>query len=316
MSGIIHSVGRSVFEFRAGDRVAAVHEFGTPNGAFAEYAIAPAWTTFHLPPNVSFEEAATIPTAAFTAALGLYAEMRLPTPYDPISPATSEKTPIVIYGVTSAVGAFAAKFARLSGLGPVIGVAGKSSELARTLVDHVVDYRGGSDAVIVAVGKILSDGGFGPKVPVIFDAISEGDSLEIAARLIDPAEGRVCIVLPTILFAKDKENFQWPVGVKAYNSICPRIMSDLKDFGYIWSRYLGKLLGEERLTGHPHELIPHGLHGVLQGLQNLKDGKARGVKYVFRVAETPTFPPQVVGSPNVQPRGENTHPLRNFPFPA
>jgi NADPH2:quinone reductase len=318
MAGIIHSVGRNVYEFRPGDRVAAIHEFGTPNGAFAEYAIAPAWTTFHLPPDVSFEEAATVPNAAFTAAIGLYAEMGLPTPYNQIIPAAGsvERIPILIYGVTSAVGAFAAKFARLSGLGPVIGVAGKSSELASTLVDHVVDYRGDSDAVVVAVEKILYDEGFGPKVPVIFDAISEGNSLEIVARLIDPAGGRVCIVLPTILFAKDKENFQWPVGVEAYNSICPRIMSDLKDFGYMWSRYLGKLLGEGRLTGHPYELIPHGLHGVLQGLRNLRDGKARGVKYVFRVADTPSSPPQVVGSLNVHPRGENTHPMRNFPFPA
>jgi NADPH:quinone reductase len=45
-----------VVEFKVGDRVAAFHEMFTPHGAFAEFAIAPSWTTFHVPKGVSFEE--------------------------------------------------------------------------------------------------------------------------------------------------------------------------------------------------------------------------------------------------------------------
>ena len=40
---------------------------------------------------------------------------------------------------------------------------------------------------------------------------------------------------------------------------------------------------EEKVTAHPHEVIPSGLAGVSQGLQNLKAGEASAVKYVFKV---------------------------------
>ena len=76
------SIGKNVFDFKPGDRVAAYHEFNTVDGAFGEYSVAPSWATFHLPANVSFEEGATIPLAALTAAVALYADMRLPLPFN------------------------------------------------------------------------------------------------------------------------------------------------------------------------------------------------------------------------------------------
>lgn len=121
MAGIVHSVGKDVYEFSPGDRVAAFHRPGTSNGTFAEYSIAPDWTTFHLPHGISFEEGATLPTAALTAAVALYVDMKLPEPFNigKTGTAVKERVPILIYGVSSAVGAFAAKLARLSGLGPM-----------------------------------------------------------------------------------------------------------------------------------------------------------------------------------------------------
>lgn len=268
---------------------------------------------------MSFEEAATIPCAAFTAAVGLYVDMGFSTPFSSTRPVEGNRMPLLIYGVTSAVGAFVARFARRSGLGPLIGVAGESSQLAGALVDHVVDYRDGQGAVVTTAQEILSREGLDTKVPHVFDAISGEDSLETVARLLDPVNGIVCTVLPVALFAREKENFKWPIGVRSCSSICPRVMSDLKDFGYIWSRYMGRVPRDEGLTGHPHNIIPGGLHGVLQGLQNLRDGKASGNKYVFRIGETPSsqgIALHIVGNPDVAPRGENTHPLRNFPFSA
>ena len=47
--------GASTTEFRKGDRVAAFHQMVTPHGGYAEYAIAWAHTTFHLPESTSFE---------------------------------------------------------------------------------------------------------------------------------------------------------------------------------------------------------------------------------------------------------------------
>ena len=56
VAGEVAEVGEDVFEFKHGDKVAAFHEMTTSGGAFAEYAIAHASTTFHLPKKTSFEE--------------------------------------------------------------------------------------------------------------------------------------------------------------------------------------------------------------------------------------------------------------------
>jgi len=63
IAGEVAEVGEDVFEFKPGDKVAAFHEMTTSGGAFAEYAIAPASTTFHLPKKTSFEEVCAQMTA-------------------------------------------------------------------------------------------------------------------------------------------------------------------------------------------------------------------------------------------------------------
>jgi hypothetical protein len=56
IAGVVEAVGKNVVEFKAGDRVAAFHEMMAPHGSFAVYAVAWAYTTFHLPNNTTFEE--------------------------------------------------------------------------------------------------------------------------------------------------------------------------------------------------------------------------------------------------------------------
>ncbi|KAJ4351631.1 uncharacterized protein N0V89_006974 [Didymosphaeria variabile] len=289
MAGFVHAIGSLVKDLRVGDRVAAYHRSGQPHGSFAEYAVAPAHMTFHIPDTSSFEEAATIPLAAHTAALALYVDLKLPLPFTrPMQPEKSDRKrePFLIYGVTSACGAFAAKFARLSGIGPIIGVAGRAEEFGKTLADYVVDYRKGEDELIASVEAILEKEGLPAKLPKIFDAISENGSLEATLRIIDPKAGVVSTLLPPKLFAKDKEAYQYPEDVTAINTAAPKLFDVHKDFGYVWSRYMTVLLREKRLVGHPFEVIPGGLHGVLRGLRKLYDGKASAVKYVYQIENT------------------------------
>lgn len=87
-----------------------------------------------------------------------------------------------MYGGASAVGAFALKFARLSGCNPIITVAGKGIPFVQGLgiADAVVDYRAGDVA-----GKIREALG-GRKLYYAFDAISGrtsfGDCLAVLER--------------------------------------------------------------------------------------------------------------------------------------
>ena len=55
IAGVVHAAGSNVVEFKPGDRVAAFHEMGASHGSFAEYAVAWAHTTFHIPENTTFE---------------------------------------------------------------------------------------------------------------------------------------------------------------------------------------------------------------------------------------------------------------------
>lgn len=310
----MHSVGKGVYEFKPGDRVAAMHRAGKENGSYAEYSVAPDWTTFHIPQHVTFEEAATVPTAALTAAIALYVDMKLQAPHD-VAVGKKPAPAIVIYGVTSAVGAFAAKLARLSGLHPIIGIAGRAGDYGRTLADYVVDYRLGDDAVVTRVEEILKKEGLGGKASHVFDAISEGGTLETTLRFLDANGGIVSTVLPPALFARDKENFAYPSGVTAINSALPRVHSTHQDFGYVWSRLLGRLLTDGRLKPHPFEIVPGGLHGVLTGLQKLRDGKASAVKYVYNIEDTNELPP-TSGVSSSKQRDSTPHSLANFPFPS
>jgi NADPH2:quinone reductase len=57
VAGTVEKVGANVTEFKPGDRVAAFHEIQAPHGSYAEYAVAWAHTTFHIPKKTSFEGA-------------------------------------------------------------------------------------------------------------------------------------------------------------------------------------------------------------------------------------------------------------------
>jgi len=192
IAGIVHSVGENVYEFKQGDRVASFHEMQTPGGSFAEYAIGWQHTTFHIPRKTSFEEAATIPLAALTAAIGLHVRLGLPVPWL----ATESPTPLLVYGGSSAVGAYALKLASHANIHPLIVVAGSGSAYVETLIDRskgdtIVDYRKGDEAVVSGIKEALK----GSKLSYAFDAVSEKGSYKNIVQVLDP-HGAITLVLP------------------------------------------------------------------------------------------------------------------------
>jgi NADPH:quinone reductase-like Zn-dependent oxidoreductase len=78
-------------------------------------------TTFPLGPKTSFEEAATLPLAAMTAALGLFVKLKIPEPDENgeeprKAAAAADREPILIWGASSSVGSFAVQLAKKAGL--------------------------------------------------------------------------------------------------------------------------------------------------------------------------------------------------------
>ncbi|KAL1602948.1 hypothetical protein SLS59_004603 [Nothophoma quercina] len=276
IAGIVHSVGSNVWEFKKGDRVASFHEMMTPGGSFAQYAVGWQHTTFHLSKDLSFEDAATIPLAAMTAALGMHQRLGLPEPWTP----AKEPTPLVVYGGAAAVGAYAIKLAVLSNIHPIIAVAGRGEKFVEGLIDRskgdtIVDYRKGNEAVVQGIKDALK----GQKLWYAFDATSEHGSYTNIVQVLEPT-GNLTVVLP----GKKYEGV--PESVKLTTTNVGASHKDDKDYAYVMFRYFARGLAEGFFKPHPYEVIPGGLEGVQKGLENLRDGKASGVKYVFRIGET------------------------------
>jgi NADPH:quinone reductase-like Zn-dependent oxidoreductase len=125
VAGQVEAVGSDVTEFKAGDAV-----FGSCRGAFAEYVCAPEAALVSKPDNVTFEQAASTPVAAFTSLQGLRDKGR-------IQPGQK----VLINGAAGGVGSFAVQIAKWFGA-DVTGVCStRNLDRVRSLgADRVIDY--------------------------------------------------------------------------------------------------------------------------------------------------------------------------------
>ncbi|TVY21582.1 Trans-enoyl reductase fsr4 [Lachnellula arida] len=284
VAGYVHVVGENVTEFKPGDRVAAFHEMGGPGGGYAEYALAWAYTTFHLPKKTSFEEAATIPLAAMTAAMALFSRLPLPMPWSP----AKEPTPLIIYGASSAVGCFAIQLAKRANIHPLLCVAGKGASHVETLIDRskgdtIIDYRQGPKAVAQGFRDALRANDL-KEVKYGFDVISGNESWKPMIEVMDP-HGAITLLLPypESDIPPTMSHVRTAVGGSHKG---PGTRDYDPDLAYVFFRLFAKGLADGWFKGHPFEIRKGGLDGVEDALADLKAGKASAVKYVFRVEDT------------------------------
>ncbi|RSM01139.1 hypothetical protein CDV31_011503 [Fusarium ambrosium] len=290
IAGIVEAVGAGVTEFKPGDRVAGMHRIGTENGSFAEFAITPASTTFHIPENVAFEEAATIPLNGLVAAYGLYHVLRLPAPW---SPTVTEKIPFVIHGAGTAIGALAIKLAKAANIHPIIATAGNSSDFVNGLLDNekgdaVVDYRKPHDELVAAIQAAIVKAGAGPAwhgldcaTNVDWDPDYKGilgDALGLQAGL----DGRK----PLVATVQGGAKVSGHVDGGYINVMVAHIgTEEEKCLGYTVSRLFAYGLASGWLTGHPTEVLEGGLEAVEEALRRLKSEKVFGKKLIIKIGQ-------------------------------
>ena len=140
VAGQVEAVGSSVTQFKPGDEVFGVcvsypRASGAKvwvhhQGSFAEYVCAPESTLVKKPDNVTFEQAASVPVAAFTALQGLRDKGH-------IQPGQK----VLINGAAGGVGTFAVQIAKSFGA-EVTGVCStRNVDMVRSIgADHVMDY--------------------------------------------------------------------------------------------------------------------------------------------------------------------------------
>jgi NADPH:quinone reductase-like Zn-dependent oxidoreductase len=125
MAGRVQAVGKEVTRFRPGDEV-----FAACSSTLAEYVCVAKDKLAMKPTNLTFEQAAAVPTAAITALQGLRDAGKLQS---------GQK--VLINGASGGVGTFAVQIAKAFGA-EVTGVCStRNVDLVRSIgADHVIDY--------------------------------------------------------------------------------------------------------------------------------------------------------------------------------
>ncbi|KAF5407300.1 MAG: L-threonine 3-dehydrogenase [Candidatus Udaeobacter sp.] len=124
VAGQVEAVGKNVTQFKPGDEV-----FGICRGALAEYACTPERALAAKPPNVSFEQAASLPLAGLTALQGL-SQGKIQRGHT-----------VLINGATGGVGTFAVQIAKSLGAEVTAVCSTRNVDLVRSIgADRVIDY--------------------------------------------------------------------------------------------------------------------------------------------------------------------------------
>lgn len=126
MSGVVEAIGKDVTRFQVGDEV-----FGGRNQTFAEYVRLPQdGVVESKPQNLTFEQAASVPVAAFTALQALRDKAKV-----------QAKQKVLINGAGGGVGTFCVQIAKALGA-EVTGVCSTAKvDLVTSIgADYVIDY--------------------------------------------------------------------------------------------------------------------------------------------------------------------------------
>jgi NADPH:quinone reductase-like Zn-dependent oxidoreductase len=125
LAGVVEALGSGVTRFKVGDEV-----FGVAKGSYAEFASAAEDKLAPKPVNLTFEQAAVVPTSATTALQGLRDKAQ-------VKPGQK----VLIIGASGGVGTYAVQLAKAFGA-EVTGVCSTSKvEMVRSIgADHVIDY--------------------------------------------------------------------------------------------------------------------------------------------------------------------------------
>lgn len=169
VAGVIAQAGEGVTDFKAGDRIVYHGDF-TKKGGYAEFAIINAHTVSRIPDSISYEDAAALPTAGYTAYQALHRKL----PLDQIDS-------ILIHGGAGGVGGFGVQLARLAGKTVISTASRHNHEYVKSLgADYVLDYR--EEDVNARVMEITNGRG----VDAVVDAVSRQsatDSLDALAYM-------------------------------------------------------------------------------------------------------------------------------------
>ncbi|CDO69947.1 hypothetical protein BN946_scf184836.g21 [Trametes cinnabarina] len=192
-AGVVVEVGSDVNDYAVGDRVMFQGwvDFATfdVHGTYQQYCRVIPECRAKIPANLSFEQAATIPSGLSAAALPLYSRgegapsAKLLGPWEEGGRGHYAGKPFFLLGGASSIGQYVIQLARLSGFSPIITSASlRNTELLKSLgATHVLDRKLSSEDLTKEALKIA-----GGPIDVVFDAISAPETLTAGFEATSP----------------------------------------------------------------------------------------------------------------------------------
>ena len=250
------------------------------DGCFAEYCVVKDGIFLHPPSSMSSEEAATLGVGVTTVGQSLYQSLGLPLPTKPASTPFS----ILIYGGSTATGALAIQYAKLSGAYVITTASARNHSYLQSLgADACFDYREPDCAA-----KIRDHA---PELRLALDNIASEASARICGDSLAPStetqKSTITFLLPqeppredieakrTLGYTAMGEAFEFRGGMQV--PVEEGHWEFARDF---WSMSQG-LFEQGKVKVHRPEVRKGGLEGVLQGLGDLREDKVSGVKLVY-----------------------------------
>ncbi|KAI4224029.1 MAG: hypothetical protein L6R36_004967 [Xanthoria steineri] len=285
-SGIVAETGHGITRFFPGDRICGAAHGGNArrlhDGAFAEYILVKEHIQIPMPPNLSFQQAATLGVGVTTVGLSLYRTLGLHLPDDPIAePVVS----LLVYGGSTATGSLAIQFAKLSGYRVVTTCSPRNFDFVRSLgADVVCDYK--DLAAADEIRRVTGDG-----LKIVLDTVSLDSSARFCAEAMSSTEGGAayaCLLPVTVprsdvtselVLAYTAFGEPFELGPQAFAAV-----PEDRDFAARWWLLAEKYLRSGEVKVHPPEVREGGLEGVLEGLDLMRKDRVSGRKLVYNIS--------------------------------
>ncbi|KAI0869515.1 GroES-like protein [Hypoxylon argillaceum] len=281
-------VGEGVQRFQSGDRVFGMAFGLNPDdktaGAFAEYVLAIDDLTCHIPQWMSFEDAATFPTAVATAFCSIYQTFGFPGPEEP----HEEASHVLVSGGATSSGLMAIQLLKLSGHKPIATCSPSSMERVMSLgAVKTFDYRSPTCAVEIREYAKNSLG-------YALDCITTSETTSICYEAIGSAGGRyVSLDPPSTLIKYSRRDvyadwinaltvFGLPVRFSGIYSRAANLEDRKQIRGFMLK--VEALVHKGLLKPARVEIRDGGLDLIEKGIEDVRTGRVKGLKLVYPLA--------------------------------
>jgi NADPH:quinone reductase-like Zn-dependent oxidoreductase len=267
LSGIIVGKGPEVTQFNIGDEVYCGSGSMGSNGTYAEYIAVPEAIVSFKPKNISFEQAASIPSAGLTS-LQICNRLKL-----------NPENTVLVTGAAGGVGSFLIKLLLANNIRQITATVGSEENrqmlLSLGLKSHqIVNYR--DENLIENILKANSDQPFEYGIDLVGNYMSEVTAkvLKINGTYVDV----------TALVTKDAHEALFNKGTLIMN-ISNYTYGMIKKYEYYKNSLLEikKLIENETILPPQHKLIGTlSLETVLQAHSLLKNNQTQGHKLIMK----------------------------------